>query len=72
MAIFEVEYLKYLAVFVDFERAFDMVWRKGLLIKLKESLLLLHGQSYYSTVIGNHFRMTLGDLKLAFKVPVDQ
>ena len=25
-----------LAVFVDFERAFDMVWRKGLLIKLKE------------------------------------
>jgi len=25
-----------LAVFVDFEKAFDMVWRKGLLIKLKK------------------------------------
>ena len=25
-----------MAVFVDFEKAFDMVWRKGLLIKLKE------------------------------------
>lgn len=25
-----------LAVFLDFERAFDMVWRRGLLIKLKK------------------------------------
>jgi len=25
-----------LAVFFDFERAFNVVWRKGLLIKLKE------------------------------------
>jgi len=24
-----------LAVFVDFEKAFDMVWRNGLMIKLK-------------------------------------
>jgi len=28
-----------LAVFVDFEKAFDMVWRKGLLIKLKKFVI---------------------------------